>query len=164
MINLHTDNSQLRIQYADSAKLNARVRLHQTYSTNPRGFAEWLFDQVEIVPDASVLEVGCGPGWLWRRNWDRVPSSWRIVVSDFSPGMVSEAQSHLSRLGIHAGFCLCDAQYLPFGDGSFDIVFANHMLYHVPDVHLALSEFSRVLRSEGVLYTATNGRRPTKSS
>jgi hypothetical protein len=31
------------------------------------------------------------------------------------------------------------------------------MLYHVPDVSLALSEFQRVLRRDGTLYAATNG-------
>ena len=154
-----TDQSRLRIQYADSSNLNARVRLHQNHSTNPRGFVEWVFDQVEIVPAASVLEVGCGPGWLWHRNHDRVPSSWRIYVSDFSLGMVTEAQSRLLELGIQARSCVCDAQHLAFPSDSFDIVFANHMLYHVPDVHLALAEFRRVLAPEGVLYTATNGHR-----
>ena len=158
MMNLHTDKSGLQIQYADSSNLNARVRLHQEYSTNPGDFVEWLFDQVEVFPEASVLEVGCGPGWLWRQNCSRVPSSWRIIVSDFSPGMVGEARSALSHLQIRAGSCVSDAQYLPFPDESFDIVFANHMLYHVPDLHLALAEFRRILRPEGVLYTATNGR------
>ena len=73
--------------------------------------------------------------------------------------MVGEARSALSHLQIRAGSCVSDAQYLPFPDGFFDIVFANHMLYHVPDLHLALAEFRRVLRPEGVLYAATNGSR-----
>ena len=45
----------------------------------------------------------------------------------------------------------CDAQELPFEDGTFDVVVANHMLYHVPDPGLAAAEFARVLTPSGVL-------------
>jgi SAM-dependent methyltransferase len=51
----------------------------------------------------------------------------------------------------------CDAQDLPFPDALFDIVVANHMLYHVPDPARAASEIARALRPDGVLLAATNG-------
>ena len=158
MPNPRTDQARLRVQYADSSNLNARFGLHQHYSVNPRGFPEWLFDHVDARESARVLEVGCGPAWLWRKNSDRIPPSWEITVSDFSPGMVSEARSRLSECGLQASHCVCDAQALPFLPDSFDALFANHMLYHVPDLHRALAEIGRVLKSDGVLYAATNGR------
>ena len=52
-----------------------------------------------------------------------------------------------------------DAQDLPFADAAFDVVVANHMLYHVPEPARAVAEFSRVLRPDGVLLAATNGPR-----
>ena|SRR5438445_9756561 len=42
--------------------------------------------------------------------------------------------------------------------GSFDVVVANHMLYHVPDRPRALTEISRVLVSEGAFHASTIGR------
>ena len=154
-----TDQSRLRVQYKSADNLNARVRLHQLFSVNSYGFVTWLFDQVALKEDVSVLEVGCGPGWLWRTNYSRVPKSWEIVASDFSPGMISEARQKLSEHEVRARYCVCDVQALPFDNEVFDIVFANHMLYHVPNLHLALAEFSRVLKVDGILYAATNGRR-----
>ena len=50
-----------------------------------------------------------------------------------------------------------DVQDNPFDDESFDIVIANHMLYHVPDLAKAISEIHRVLVSNGILYTNTKG-------
>jgi SAM-dependent methyltransferase len=50
-----------------------------------------------------------------------------------------------------------DAQQLPFEDASFDIVVANHMLYHVPDPARAVAELARVLRHDGIVIAATNG-------
>ena len=51
----------------------------------------------------------------------------------------------------------CDVQSLPFDARSFDVVIANHMLYHVPDPDLAIAELARVVRTDGVVLTATNG-------
>ncbi len=48
-------------------------------------------------------------------------------------------------------------QELPFSDKSFDLVVANHMLYHVPDPLRAFREIRRVLRPDGTALIATNG-------
>ena len=53
--------------------------------------------------------------------------------------------------------CVGDVQALPFGEAQFDVVVANFMLYHVPDLDLALAEIARVLRPGGRLVAATNG-------
>jgi SAM-dependent methyltransferase len=53
-------------------------------------------------------------------------------------------------------FAAVDAQQLPFADGMFDLVVANHMLYHVPDRERAVAEMRRVLRASGRLCAATN--------
>ena len=46
---------------------------------------------------------------------------------------------------------------LPYEDVSFDVVIANMMLYHVPDIDLALREIRRVLRPGGRFFAATTG-------
>jgi SAM-dependent methyltransferase len=46
---------------------------------------------------------------------------------------------------------------LPFAADSFDVVVANHMLYHVPDPRLAVAELARVVRPDGVLMAGTSG-------
>ncbi|KAK3997947.1 S-adenosyl-L-methionine-dependent methyltransferase [Cladorrhinum sp. PSN332] len=51
----------------------------------------------------------------------------------------------------------CDATSLSFPEASFDVVVANHMLYHVDDPSVALKEFARVLRPNGTLIVALNG-------
>ena len=70
--------------------------------------------------------------------------------------MVGEAAAQLGSADF--SFAAVDAQAMPFGDRSFDAVIANHMLYHVPDLPKALAEARRVLRSDGALFAATNGR------
>ena len=117
----------------------------------------WIFDGIELPDEASLLEVGCGPGRLWTENLDRLPEGWNITLTDASSGMVREARRNLGGSGRRFEFRVADVRELPFEDHAFDAVIANHMLYHVPDRSWALSEISRVLRPGGTLYAATNG-------
>jgi SAM-dependent methyltransferase len=149
---------ELQKQYRDGTNLNARVRLHTLYSTNPYGWNQWLFDQISqtLPTSARIIEFGCGPGWLWRSNLDRIPAGWTILLTDFSPGMVDEARQHLSAKN-QFKFQVLDIQSIPFEDGQFDAAIANHMLYHVPNRPRALEEVRRVLKPGGLLFAATNG-------
>lgn len=147
-------NEKLESQYATDENLNARIALHARFSTNP-GFGRWLFEHEAPGPGARVLEVGCGPATtLWGANRERIDPSWRIALTDQSPGMIEAAREVL---GDRAEYVVADAQEPPFPDESFDVVLANHMLYHVPDRPKAFAEIRRVLVPGGVIHAATNG-------
>jgi ubiquinone/menaquinone biosynthesis C-methylase UbiE len=150
------DQVYLREQYKNAANLNDRIQLHVRFSTNRYDFHRWVFDQLKLAPESRVLELGCGPGSLWRPNLDRVPAGWQITLTDFSPGMLEEARANLAN-GHAFAFEQADAQAIPFADAAFDAVIANHMLYHVPDRPKAFAEIRRVLRPSGRFYAATNG-------
>ncbi len=147
------------VQYRDASNLNARIELHRRFSTNPVRWTTWVFDQLRLPSAGRILELGCGPALLWRANLGRIPQGWEITLSDFSPGMLEEARRYL---GAHASrfyFREIDAQAIPYADGMFDGVIANHMLYHIPDRPKALAEIARVLAPGGIFYAATNGSR-----
>jgi len=149
--------SELGEQYRDGSNLNARVRLHRDFSTNPQGLWEWMFERLAIPPRARVLELGSGTGAMWQQVGTRVPAGWRIVLSDLSRGIVAEARAALALVGRRCHTMQIDAQALPFRNRSFDAVLANYMLYHVPDIPRALTEIRRVLKPGGCLYAATLG-------
>ena len=153
----YTDRGYLRgQQYKDDSKLNARIQLHERYSTNPQPLMRWLLDRIALPPQARVLDIGCGPGNLWCENCEALPEGTAIVLGDFSMGMLRTAQQRCpdsSRFSLGQS----DVMALPFKDDSFDIVIANFMLYHVPDRELAFSETRRVLVPGGKFFAATNG-------
>lgn len=155
-----TDPNYLKTsQYRDSSNLDARAALHQRFSTNPYGWQRWAFDHLLILPQtARILELGCGPAYLWKENAERIPPGWVVTLSDLSAGMLDAAWRNLVVTGRNFKFEQIDAQSIPYPDGTFDAVIANHMLYHVPDRRKALSEIRRVLKDDGILFAATLGK------
>jgi ubiquinone/menaquinone biosynthesis C-methylase UbiE len=155
-----TDQEYLKKdQYRDASNLDARAEIHRRFSTNPYGWFPWVFDTLEALPDpAHVLELGCGPGYMWKECIDRVPEGWDITLSDLSDGMVDATQRNLVVTGRAFKYEQIDAQSIPYPDGTFDVVIANFMLYHVPDRPKALQEIRRVLKNGGHLITATAGQ------
>jgi SAM-dependent methyltransferase len=156
-----TDADYLREhQYKDPTNLNARIALHAKYSRADVPWFDWLVGQVDWPEGGRVLEVGCGTGLLWVSAAPLLPRL-HLTLTDLSEGMVETASAAVADLpGVElAEARTCDAQDLPFGDHTFDVMVADHMLYHVPDPRRAAAEFARVLRPGGVLLAATNGPR-----
>ena len=145
-------------QYQNASNLKARMSLHARFSTNSENWQRWIFDHFDSSPNQRVLEIGCGPASLWQQNLDRLPSGWAITLTDLSPGMLEAARQSLKDHLAPFTFKQADAQDLPFDEAAFDMVVANHMLYHVPDRNKAYAEIRRVLKPGGQLFAATNGQ------
>ncbi len=146
-------------QYKDASNFNARLQLHQRFSLNKTDLHRWVFDQLDVSQTGKILELGCGPGQLWRQNRERLRPDWTIVLSDFSPGMLQEAQRQLRSCNHPFAWLTADAQHIPLAEASVDAIIANHMLYHIPDLPRCLLEIQRVLKTGGRLYAVTNGTR-----
>jgi SAM-dependent methyltransferase len=147
------------VQYRDSSRLAARARLHVKYGTAPVAWFPWLATQVPWPEEARVLEVGCGAGWMWSEAAARLPGDLDLTLTDLSEGMVTEAVERVGTLGRYHRTVgrVADVQELPFQAGAFDVVMANYVLHHVPDVGRALGEMARVLRPDGVAIVACVG-------
>lgn len=141
-------------QYAGPAHLGARIALHERFSTGSVPWTEWLYALLPEAANLTVLDIGCGSGAMWRAWADRVPLGWKVVLADLSAGMVGAALDvgPSGAVGVVA-----DAASLPFADETYDLVLANHMLYHLPDIATGVRELHRVLRPGGALIAATNG-------
>lgn len=139
------DAEVVKQQYATETNLNIRIAIHEKYSTNKMGFGNWIFSNYEISDGMKVLELGCGTGDMWKDKEAMIASCSKLVLSDFSAGMVKVSKE---TVGIHDNveYQVIDIQDIPFGDETFDIVIANMMLYHVPDLDRAISEVRRVLK------------------
>ncbi len=150
------DKKVVENQYANSDNLNTRISIHDKYSTNKQGFGNWIFSHYEIAEGARVLELGCGTGSMWKGHDDLIKKCSELVLSDFSDAMVETTKNTLVAVP-NITYRSIDIQNIPYEAASFDVVIANMMLYHVPDLSKALAEVRRVLKPTGKFYCATFG-------
>lgn len=150
------NQKNVKEQYANARNLNTRISIHQKYSTNKMGFGNWIFSNYKITKGMKVLELGCGTGDMWMGHEDLMKTCSKLVLSDFSEGMLENAKANLGN-NSNVEYRVIDIQNIPFEDESFDLVIANMMLYHVPDMERGLSEVQRVLKNGGAFYCATFG-------
>jgi ubiquinone/menaquinone biosynthesis C-methylase UbiE len=99
-------------------------------------------------PFRDALEIGSGTGYF-SLNLLQLGAIERLVATDISPEMLDTFSRTAKRLGLGADTQITDAETLPFGAESFDLVFGHAVLHHLPDLDRALSEFHRVLRPGG---------------
>lgn len=98
-----------------------------------------LISKYITFKDKSILDVGSGDGYF-AYHLSKYTS---VVASDISDAMLKE--NLVSRK------VKCDARYLPFKGGSFDIVIASNLLHHVENPKEVISEMHRVSRKYIVL-------------
>ncbi len=55
MSNIADQAYLLSQQYQDATNLNARIQIHVRFSTNQYGLLRWLFDQLTLPPQCSIL-------------------------------------------------------------------------------------------------------------
>jgi ubiquinone/menaquinone biosynthesis C-methylase UbiE len=152
----------LHDQYKNTKNLEARSYLQNRFNVNKYSFNCWIFDHFPLTPKLKILELGCGMSLLWVKNINRIPLSWELTLTDISSAMINKTRKNLAKGKNKIVFKIVNAQKIPYKSGFFDIVIANHMLYHVPDRKKALSEIKRVLKPKGLFFASTTGRRHMK--
>jgi malonyl-CoA O-methyltransferase len=104
--------------------------------------------QLTTLVPRVVLDAGAGTGHASRALKRRYPKA-RVIALDSSPKMLQEAKRQQSWLRPFGRVC-ADAELLPLGDGSVDLILSNLMLQWCnPDAVFA--EFRRVLAPHGLL-------------
>lgn len=156
IMNKINDSSVVKQQYKNATNLNTRITIHSKYSTNKMGFGNWIISKYEIKDGMRILELGCGTGDMWKEHMELLENVSGIVLSDFSSGMLQTAKELLGEKK-YITYEVIDIQNIPYASDSFDIVIANMMLYHVPDLNKGLAEVRRVLKQDGSFYCATYG-------
>ena len=118
-------------------------------------------DDVDAFEPARILDVGCGPGDGTLALRERWPAAELIALDLAIPmlrtGSASVPASTASANDPSVLFLCGDALALPLADASVDLVHSSLCLQWCDDPGLALAEFRRVLRPDGLLLFSTFG-------
>ena len=108
-------------------------------------YAKELACRARDLRPARILETASGTGVVTRALHEALPEA-DIVATDLNQPMLDVAAE---RLGDGVRFLQADAQELPFGDASFDLVVCQFGAMFFPDRVRAHSEAHRVLSDGG---------------
>jgi demethylmenaquinone methyltransferase/2-methoxy-6-polyprenyl-1,4-benzoquinol methylase len=114
-----------------------------------RAWKAMAISQAAIRPGQSVLDVASGTGDLALAMAPRVGPSGRLVMTDINPSMLAKGRDRLLNAGYPVTAMICDAERLPFEDGSFDRVTLAFGLRNMTHKDKALEELVRVLKPGG---------------
>lgn len=121
-------------------------------------YAPWLkpWVQFDRYRGKAVLEVGCGMG-TDALQFARAGAVYHGV--DLTPRSIEITRSRFAWEGFAGEIQWADVEQLPFPDETFDLVFSNGVLHHVPDIQRAVDECRRVLRTGGTALVLLYHRR-----
>ena len=102
----------------------------------------------------SILDVGCGPGYLLRCLAALFPQAERLSGLDAAPAMIEKATAEAPPGDGRLTFTTGVAERLPYPDRSFDLVVSTTSFDHWADQQAGLRECARVLALGGRLVLA----------
>lgn len=139
----------VRLQFGSSASQYATSEIHA------KGESLGMLVALSCPQsDWTMLDVATGAG---HTAFIFSPHVARVVATDLTEPMLQQTtaladEKHLKNIDVTAA----DAEYLPFTSAVFDAVTCRLALHHFPNPGLAITEFRRVLKPNGVLALTDN--------
>lgn len=118
-------------------------------STNDSNRLDWVVNKLkDLEPNLRILDAGAG-----EVRFKPYCSHLKYVSQDFG-----QYEGKGDNKGLHTGSwdtkkidLICDITAIPEPEASFDAILCTEVLEHVPDPTMALDEFTRLLKPNGVL-------------
>lgn len=107
---------------------------------------------IELGAHGHMLDIGTGPGQIPLLVCERIADA-HVTAIDLADAMLAIARQlrdespHADRVVLERA----DAKSLGYADASFDVVYSNTILHHIPDPLPFVREAHRVLRPGGAL-------------
>ena len=139
----------LRRYYASDRNLRIQDETLAKYCVPRIDYVRWTLDTVDWEGDEVILDIGAGRGSHYACLMQEQPNITYYAL-DLSPNLLLNHPCAADRLA------LGDGMQLPYADDSFDIVMANHVLYHLADIEAGVAEIKRVLKPDGRMLAATD--------
>lgn len=103
---------------------------------------------------SSVLELGCGTGYLTAGLAEAFPAA-HIIAVDLAPQMVKAARRRVCARSVE--FLVADAEVHDWEPGSFDLIVSNATVQWFESTECAMRSLAEALRPGGLMLHTTFG-------
>jgi len=112
-----------------------------------------IMRQAEIKLGDTVVDIGCGTGFLTSQAAKAVGRKGKVIGIDLSEEMLKKADENMINVGNKGKveFKIGDAENIPLEDDIADAVIGNMILHHCPEPKSAIIEMTRILKTNGRL-------------
>jgi len=118
-----------------------------------RLWKRYLVGSSGVRPGAQVLDLAGGTGDIARLLRKQTGTQGNVILGDINNAMLRRGRVRLEDSGVIDGleYVQCDAEQLPFPDGSFDLITIGFGLRNVTHKDAALRSTFRILKPGGRL-------------
>jgi demethylmenaquinone methyltransferase / 2-methoxy-6-polyprenyl-1,4-benzoquinol methylase len=109
-----------------------------------------------VVPGNIILDAGCGYGNMSRLALGEAGGNVKVVMYDPILEMLANVKTYLP--GLHAALYSGIFEYMPFREGTFDVVLCGYSLRDAVQLSQAIAEMHRVLKAGGRLVIVDLGK------
>jgi SAM-dependent methyltransferase len=107
-----------------------------------------LVDACDLGPGMRVLDVAAGTG---NASLPAAERGAQVTASDLTPELLEAGRQRAEAAGLELEWREADAEHLPFGDASFDVVISAIGVMFAPHHQEAADELVRVCRPGGTI-------------
>jgi SAM-dependent methyltransferase len=114
-----------------------------------------FLERAGVIIRGRVLDAGCGGGGMPLSLAEEVNATLVVGIDPVQRFHDAGVRLGREREVRNLRFTLADGMWLPFRDGTFDLVLSHAVIEHVADAPLYLCECARVLAPGGHVYLST---------
>jgi len=104
------------------------------YRSNPTTMVDHILSVANLGGTESVIDVGCGNGFILRDVASRMRAGGTITAVDIASGMLAAAKDNVNFQWAPITWINRDARELEgLVDGKFDLVMANYIFHYITD-------------------------------
>jgi ubiquinone/menaquinone biosynthesis C-methylase UbiE len=135
-----------------------RIQEEEVYPLFGQKLADLLIQGLSLVPQAHVLQIGCGLGSTTTQLIHQSDPDSRVIAIESSQPLIERARVNVAaeHLGRRVFFRAHDLNTkLPFADNTFDCVLVNVVLADLDSPAALIAELVRVIKPGGQARLAT---------
>jgi|GEM_PF-3648545 len=155
----HFGVDYIREHFGSNTPLATQQITHNLYRSNPERLIDFMIRTLELSGHESLLDVGCGNGFILGEILNRLRVGASAIGLDISPDMLALAKKNTAKALIPLTFVEGVAEDLSqYENDRFDRVLANFIFHYVEDPDVVCRELGRVVQPKGFVAISIEAR------